>query len=45
MVEGKRDVPVYADEAYIRALEHQYYVRESDTGMLTKVVGDPKFND
>jgi len=42
MIEGDRDVPVYADEAYIRALEHQYYIRE-DGGMLSKVVGDANY--
>ena len=44
IVENEKDVPVYADEAYIRALEHQYYIRETETGKLTKVVGDTSFN-
>jgi hypothetical protein len=42
LVEADKDVPVYADESYIRSLEHQYYIRED--GKLTKVVGDSKFD-
>ena len=37
VVEGSRDVAVYAEEAYIRSLEHNYYIREN-SGKLTKVV-------
>ena len=42
IVENGKKINVYSDETYIRSLEHQYYIRNTN-GKLTKVVGDINF--